>query len=486
MGDAQYVAIDASGQNSGAIAALVADPTFNPGGSLQVVVQLDQVTATSVTSAQRELAVQVTDQGEALLDATDVLGFRYFPQVVGGGAVDAAVVDALSHEVMQIYLGQIQRIDIHLPEGRYNRFYKVSPTTGAVSLFDWDPVTGTGALFADTNQDGLIDLVSLYVRDGGRGDDDGVADGVVADPGFAGYMSLRAQSPAIPADPADRMRQGREALSGAHPLIWIRDWLLDDELQRRLGTPLESMLTLARLRGEPPGEDVPGLRPDRSWTRYGLDDIARTRSLLFTRGGDGVDWTYLGEAWRLDADAAEPEEAATEEPKGAISDVRSEAPDDAVQALASWELTRGGFSVVVARSEGQGLVVLRGQGDVQVRAGEVLQLQVRPDAFAHADAKASVELSLGSAQGEALPEWLNWDGATGQLRAAPPLGQRGSLLLDLVACDGDGVQACCRFELAVQPDAASATNAGRAGLADKFKAARAATALSSLEGWMNG
>jgi hypothetical protein len=85
-------------------------------------------------------------------------------------------------------VGQIQRIDLRLPEGQYNTYFKVSAATQTVWAFTWDAVSGTGAVFSDSNGNGLTDTVSLFIRDGGRGDDDGVADGVIVDPGFVAQV----------------------------------------------------------------------------------------------------------------------------------------------------------------------------------------------------------------------------------------------------------------------------------------------------------
>jgi hypothetical protein len=109
----------------------------------------------------------------------------------------------MSSAVINSYIGQIQRIDIVVPEGNYNIYFKVSPTTGEVTAFTWDDVSQTGAKFLDTDNDGSIDLVSLYVRDGGRGDDDGVADGVILDPGFAASVVEAPTPPVTPIDPVD-------------------------------------------------------------------------------------------------------------------------------------------------------------------------------------------------------------------------------------------------------------------------------------------
>jgi hypothetical protein len=117
-------------------------------------------------------------------NATDVLEFRLYPQIIRTGLVDESQVDLLAAQVINQTVGQIQRIDLRLAEGQYNTYFKVSAATQTVWAFTWDSVSGTGAVFSDSNGNGLTDTVSLFIRDGGRGDDDGVADGVIVDPGF--------------------------------------------------------------------------------------------------------------------------------------------------------------------------------------------------------------------------------------------------------------------------------------------------------------
>lgn len=84
--------------------------------------------------------------------------------------------------MLSAYVGQVHEVDVKVTEGLYNTYFKVG--SQGVWAFTWDEATGTGAKFLDTNSNGFIDLVRLFIRDGGRGDDDGVADGVVFDPGF--------------------------------------------------------------------------------------------------------------------------------------------------------------------------------------------------------------------------------------------------------------------------------------------------------------
>ena len=69
-------------------------------------------------------------------------------------------------------------------------WYK-TPAQGDAWIFSYDDATGTGARLEDTdpNQDGP-DVMAIYVRDGGRGDDDGLVNGSILVPGGLAFAQL--------------------------------------------------------------------------------------------------------------------------------------------------------------------------------------------------------------------------------------------------------------------------------------------------------
>jgi hypothetical protein len=204
MSSGASVSIDTSLKSDNMFSMLLENGELNPDGKLRIELQIDGVTSSAVSDAQKSSALSVAGlSSEASFDSTDVLAFRVYPQVIRLGNVDETIVNDMSSAVINSYIGQIQRIDIVVPEGNYNIYFKVSPTTGEVTAFTWDEVSQTGAKFFDTDNDGSIDLVSLYVRDGGRGDDDGVADGVILDPGFAASVIEAPTPPVTPVDPSN-------------------------------------------------------------------------------------------------------------------------------------------------------------------------------------------------------------------------------------------------------------------------------------------
>ena len=79
--------------------------------------------------------------------------------------------------------GSLQRLELSLPEGGvFNPLLLKQDASGAWEPFDYDPITGTGAQFHDDNGNGRADRAVLWIRDGGRGDRDGLVNGRIVDP----------------------------------------------------------------------------------------------------------------------------------------------------------------------------------------------------------------------------------------------------------------------------------------------------------------
>ena len=81
-------------------------------------------------------------------------------------------------EVHGVAPGGSAQVRVALPRGTgADAYYKIDPTTGEPIKFDFDGTTGAVI-------DG--DAITLHLVDGGRGDADGVANGVIVDPGGPG------------------------------------------------------------------------------------------------------------------------------------------------------------------------------------------------------------------------------------------------------------------------------------------------------------
>ena len=89
-------------------------------------------------------------------------------------------------------LDQISRRAVldHAEQHRSLVWYK-TPALGEAWIFSYDEVTGTGARLEETDasQDGP-DVMAIYVRDGGRGDDDGLVNGSILAPGGLAFAQL--------------------------------------------------------------------------------------------------------------------------------------------------------------------------------------------------------------------------------------------------------------------------------------------------------
>lgn len=86
--------------------------------------------------------------------------------------------------------GAIATVDLTLPAGaRPDGYYKQDPATGELTRFNFDGHTGAVV---------HGNMVTLYLQDGGRGDADGVANGVVVDPGGPGEDGSTVTSPTAP------------------------------------------------------------------------------------------------------------------------------------------------------------------------------------------------------------------------------------------------------------------------------------------------
>jgi hypothetical protein len=122
-----------------------------------------------------------------------------------------------------------------------------------------------------------------------------------------------------------------------------------------------------------------------------------------------------------------------------------------------------------ASSQEKRILVYRGQPDIRVDNDGKRLILIAEDVFAHAIAEAKLILELTLANGQELPEWIKFNGQTGQLLIDPPPGTQSELVLKLTATDQDGEQASTEFTLRVASPEASPT--GRASLSEKLSRA---------------
>ena len=399
-GESNDLIIDATGNRVDAIREINADPVLTAGGAMRAETQMDLVAAESVdnevlTMAQQDLLNRFGYSAFDAFQAMDLVRFRLYPQtMIDSGTVSVDDQLNFADRVRAAYTGVLHQVDVQITDSNYAvdefeaRYYKIYPD-GRVEHFDWDPVTGTGAVAQDTTGDGNYDLFSLFIREGGRGDVDGVADGVVLDPGVGVFF--RATSPAVPGT--------------AMPPNIVNEAGLVDKVGDTLGSSrsAQAMRTTDLF--------APGWAMDDS-------DLRRISSLF--QEIQRSDFRDLWQGFEL-----------TEQ---------------------SFFTSEMGFQLQVFDSVDDRLTVYRGQPDLSTSAGVFLDYQIEKDVFVHAEADAVVSLKLSQVDGQPLPAWVQFNGKTGRLLINPPEGFSGDLVLRLVAVDQKGREAVTIFRVNIRDD----------------------------------
>ena len=89
----------------------------------------------------------------------------------------------LAFDLETLGFGELKMVELELGgEGLANPSILKPNEQGVWESFDYDPISGTGAIFIDADDNGLFEAVELWLQDGGRGDFDGIADGIITDP----------------------------------------------------------------------------------------------------------------------------------------------------------------------------------------------------------------------------------------------------------------------------------------------------------------
>jgi hypothetical protein len=145
--------------------------------------QQGHITALIGTVADRPI-VLIAPSGQALEDVYALLN----PAPAMSPADVTFPLGLVNFQLTGVAVGGATTVMIPLPTGvTANSYYKYGPTADNTTPhfyeFLFDAVTNTGAQFFDDNADGTNDRVVLHLVDGGRGDSDLTANGVIADPG---------------------------------------------------------------------------------------------------------------------------------------------------------------------------------------------------------------------------------------------------------------------------------------------------------------
>ena len=98
-------------------------------------------------------------------------------------AEETEFLGELAFDLETLGFGELKMVELELGgEGLANPSILKPNEEGVWESFDYDPISGTGAIFIDADNNGLFEAVELWLQDGGRGDFDGIADGIITDP----------------------------------------------------------------------------------------------------------------------------------------------------------------------------------------------------------------------------------------------------------------------------------------------------------------
>lgn len=151
----------------------------------------------SFTPANRDASLTLSiDEAQAATSPSEVrfASVRSDPVPADAPADAQYPAGQIGFRVEGIVPGSLAVVRLRFPDGggHATRYYK--RRGGAWEAFDYDPASSTGAQFMDGGRQ-----VDLHLRDGGRGDADGMANGVIIDPGLpACGLNERCQADAQP------------------------------------------------------------------------------------------------------------------------------------------------------------------------------------------------------------------------------------------------------------------------------------------------
>jgi len=145
-------------------------------------------------------------------------------------------------------------------------------------------------------------------------------------------------------------------------------------------------------------------------------------------------------------------------------------------------LTRGeGYKVVVLEGVDPILSVYNGITDQFAQEGTESSFALPYDAFAHTDPNEEISLAASLADGEDLPDWLQFDAVSGTFVLQAPDGFSGELRIKVNARDSKGqeVETLFRFIVGASDRAAGdgADGDGRSSLSDQIREAGLQPAL---------
>ena len=112
--------------------------------------------------------------------------------------------------------------------------------------------------------------------------------------------------------------------------------------------------------------------------------------------------------------------------------------------------SNSGYPIPVSETAPVGLTINRGVTDQFIQSTDAASKISLPfDAFIHSNKDAVIKLEAKNADNSPLPQWVQFDPATGVFEVTPPKGFKGKLDLKVIARDDDGREAVAMFQMFV-------------------------------------
>ena len=119
-------------------------------------------------------------------------------------------------------------------------------------------------------------------------------------------------------------------------------------------------------------------------------------------------------------------------------------------SLGEAQTSSSGYPVPVSDTAPVGLSINRGVTDQFIQSTDATaKISLPFDAFIHTNKDAVIKLEAKNADNSPLPQWVQFDPATGVFEVTPPKGFKGKLDLKVIARDDDGREAVAMFQMFV-------------------------------------
>jgi hypothetical protein len=186
------------------------------------------------------------------------------------------------------------------------------------------------------------------------------------------------------------------------------------------GQPLPPWLVFDGITGLFNGRPADGAMPTLQLEVVARDDSGHQARTTFTIAGDA---------------AARP--------------ATSSAIESAFAGFPAVRMTARELGLTAASTSADMLVRFQPIPDQSFTVSRGLSFSVPGDAFAHTNSRAVVRLEASQINGDALPSWMSFDGATGRLSGTPPDDFEGVLQIRITARDNQGLEASTQFTITV-------------------------------------